>query len=515
MAPRPPDGGDPLDRAVGAAFALAGFVVAAGVMTDNSLLTHIATGRLILETGSVPSVDPYSRFGVGEPWTVQSWLVSAIYAALDRASGPEAIRLFHGVIGAAIGLGLWRLSRPAVQLPTRLALTALPLAVGAGLWSPRPLLVGLLALVALLLIVRERRAPWLLVPLLWIWGNTHGSFPLALVYLVAVVVGCWLDERRVPPTELRHLRFGLLGTVLAAVGPLGLGLLTFPLRVVASREAMIGVVEWEAPSYGSPSELVWLVAVGAALLAARRGAGWRELVPAAVFAIAGFLALRNLAPAAVVVAASVAPALARLERSPQPTADGSGPTAVGDRPTVAAIGAGVVTGLRARVARAVGLASAVALTAAVATAAVTPALDLSPYPEAAAEALEAAGLAPADDVVVVHREAVGNYLTWRHGAQAMVFVDDRFDFHDEDLLADHRDLLAGRDPGPILDRRLADVVLWESDAPLSAWLSESPDWSVVVADDWLVACRHSSPVAARCAGLELAPPPELVAADGS
>ena len=93
--------------------ALVGFVVAAGVMTDNSLLTHIATGRLILDTGQVPSVDPYSRFGAGQDWTVQSWLVSVIYAALDRLAGPAAIRTFHGTIGALIGLGLASLG-PAI-----------------------------------------------------------------------------------------------------------------------------------------------------------------------------------------------------------------------------------------------------------------------------------------------------------------------------------------------------------------------------------------------------------------
>ncbi|MEM9561278.1 MAG: hypothetical protein AAGA93_01590 [Actinomycetota bacterium] len=507
MASRLPDGGDPLERALGVAFALVGFVVAAGVMTDNSLLTHIATGRVILDTGSVPSVDPYSRFGAGASWTVQSWLVSVVYAALDRAIGPEAIRLFHGVVGGAIGVGLWHLSRPATQVSTRVALTALPLAVGAGLWSPRPLLVGLLALVVLLLIVTGRRAPWLLVPLLWVWGNAHGSYPLALVYLGAVVVGSWLDGRRVPSAELRYLRWGLLGTVAAAIGPLGVDLLTFPVRVIAAREAMTGVVEWEAPSYGSPSELVWLVAAGAALVAARRGARWRDLVPVVVFAVAGFLALRNLAPAVVVVAASVAPALARTEPRPAPATAGATPR-TGDGPRRP-------SELRAGLARAIGVAGAVALTAAVAAVVVTPALDLDRYPADAVDAMEAAGLVPADEVVVVHREAIGNYLTWRYGTDALVFVDDRFDFHDEELLADHRDLLAGRDPGRILDGRSADVVLWESDAALAAWLEASPEWAVVADAEWTVACRRSSPVASGCSGVTLAPPPELVAVDGS
>ena len=284
------------ERAFALAFALAGFVLAAGVMTDNSLLTHLATGRLILDTGSVPSVDPYSRFGAGEPWTVQSWLVSLVYASADRLAGPPAIRLFNGVVGALIGIGAWRLGGPAGRVGTRVGLAAAPLAVGFGLWSPRPLLVGLAALVGLLLIVRERRAPWLLVPLLWVWGNAHGSFPLALAFLTMTVLGGWLDDRRLDRRDLGLLAWAAIGTAGAAVGPLGLDLLAFPLEVLADREAMTGVVEWEAPTYATPGEWAWLGSTPLLLLAARRGGRWRDLLPAVAFVLAASLALRNVAP---------------------------------------------------------------------------------------------------------------------------------------------------------------------------------------------------------------------------
>ncbi len=478
--PGPPPGGEPNrpgpERSLSLAFALAGFVAAAGIMADNSLLTHLATGHHILDAGSVPSTDPYSRFGAGQAWTVQSWSVSVVYAVLDRLAGPAAIRLFHGALGAGIGLGLWRLSGPARELPTRIVLTALPLVVGVGLWSPRPLLVGLAALVALLCLVQQDRPGWLLVPLLWLWANAHGSFPLALALLVLLAIGSWLDRGRPPRRELALVGWAGVGSVLAAVGPIGPALLAFPAQVVTRREAMFGVVEWEPPSYTSPAELTWLALALALLVAARRGLGWRALLPAGAMVLAATLALRNVAPASIVVAALAAPALAGL-RVRRPASSSA---------------------LRAPLLRAVGVASAVALVVAVAAVATGPALDLARYPVAAVDALEAEGLVPSEEVVTVHREAVGNYLTWRYGPGARVFVDDRFDFHDLDLLADHRDLLAARGPREVLDRWEADVVLWEVDHPLVDWLEEAPEWSVRRGPEWVVACRSGGAATDRC-----------------
>lgn len=472
-----------LERAIALALGLVGFVVAAGVMTDNSLLTHVATGRLIIDGGSVPSTDPYSRFGLGQDWTVQSWLASVVYAVLDRLVGPAAIRAFHGLIGALVGVGLWRLSRPAGHLGTRIGLAAAPLIVGVGLWSPRPLLIGLAALVGLLVVLQDDRPGWLLVPLLWVWGNAHGSFPLAVGLLGLVVVGHWLDDRTVPARVLRLLGWAVVGTIVAAVGPIGPRLLVFPLEVIGRREAMTGVVEWQAPSFSSPWELVWLAIAILPLVAAKRGLGWHAVLPAAVFGVAAALALRNVAPASIVVVGMIAPGLADPARSTPSAGDG-------------------MTRGRARLARAIGVAAVTASIVAVATVLTRPGLDLARYPVDEVEALHDRGLLPSADVVVVHREAVGNYLTWRFGDRAMTFVDDRFDFHAEPLLADHRDLLAGKDARTVLDRWQADVVLWEADAPLTDWLTDAQEWSVLRGEEWVVACRLDSPVEAGCRSVD-------------
>ena len=48
-------------------------------ISDNSFMTHLATGRLICGRHGIPSHDPYSFTAHGSSWVVQSWLASLLY----------------------------------------------------------------------------------------------------------------------------------------------------------------------------------------------------------------------------------------------------------------------------------------------------------------------------------------------------------------------------------------------------------------------------------------------------
>lgn len=469
-----PSGFFRLSRSLGLLVSLFGVVIGARTLVDNSFLTHLATGNLILDSGAVPSADPYSHTAAGQPWTVQSWLISVLYAGLDRLAGPVAIRLTHGLVAGAITAGLWRLLRPATEVVTRFALVLIPLVAGIGFWSPRPLMFGLAGMVVLLVVLQSGAGHWLLVPTMWLWANSHGSYPLAMVLLVAVAIGVVIDERRVPAAEARVAMFTAGGIALAVVGPLGFRVLWFPFHLLGRREALDGVVEWQAPSFTSPSELAFLVLVPLVALAASRGAQWRALFPALVFLAAGMLATRNIAIGSVVIVVLLAPALAGMLRGSDGSEGGPVPRVIG---RAAVVGVAVTLG----------------------AVFVAPAMDLDRYPVAQVDLLERQGLLQRDGVTVVHREAVGNYLTYRFGRDAGVFIDDRFDFYPLELTADHLTLLDGGDYREVLDRREADVVLWQAEEQLSQWLVEADEWFIADRDDeWVVACRSGGAAAERC-----------------
>jgi hypothetical protein len=467
--------GPELARSVGWMLALIGFVVGARTIADNSFLTHLATGQLIAEGGRVPTVDPYSLVARGEPWTVQSWLVSVLYAWLDANLGGWAIRLVNGGLGLGITLGLWRLVAPARQLVVRTGLVSLAVLTGTYLWPPRPLLFGLAALVLTLQVVQGLRPAWWLVPVFWFWVNCHGSFVLGLVLIGSVAAGAAIDRRQpLPRPELRLAALAVVGCLAGAVNPLGWRLLWFPVHLMGRGEALDRVAEWRAPTFRSVPEQLFASLLVLVVVAAARGGRWRALVPALAFFASGLLAVRNLGVASLVVVTMVAPSLAGLVGR----LDGA---------------------VRSRLSRVVGAAAGAGLAAAVALVVLGAPVDLAGYPRDQVDWLEARSLVASDGVVLAQRETVGNYLTLRYGPEARVFMDDRFDFHPPDVIADHNALVMGGDMAGVLDRRRVDVVLWATGSPLERWLARDPAWDVVQRDhDWFIACRRTSAVYSRC-----------------
>lgn len=469
-----PRSGPDLATTVAWFLAVLGFLIGSRPISDNSFLTHLATGRLILERGSVPDTDPYSLFGSGLAWTVQSWLASVVYATLDRLAGGWSIRVLNGLLAVAIVAGLWRLTRATTQLVVRLMLVSVVLLIGTYLWPPRPLLFGLVAMVITLEVVQGLRARWWLVPVFALWVNLHGSFVLGLALLGAVVVGAAIDNRSLPRAELAAVGAALAGCLGALVSPVGWRLLWFPFHMMDRGEALDRVSEWASPSFRSPVEQLFLVPLILMVVAASRRARWRCLVPAVGFFVGGLLAVRNLGLASLVVVALVAPALEGLAGS----VDGSS-RPLGAR--LGRLGAGAGLGV---------LALSVAL---------SPPVELSDYPVAEVDWLAQRDLVADPDVRLAQRDFVGNYLNLRFADRARVFMDDRFDFHPLDVIEDHNALLLGGDVAEVMERRRFDVILWATGTHVERWIHNQDGWWVALeGDDWFVACRKASPVADRC-----------------
>ena len=108
------------------------------------------------------------------------------------------------------------------------------------------------------------------------------------------------------------------------------------------------------------------------------------------------------------------------------------------------------------------------------------------------------------DVHVVTYDYVGNYLEYREGDRANVFLDDRAELFGLDVVRDYMRLLnpttdnAQMDGSglwsDVLDRHAADVVVWKRTGKLyTEALSASPDWVVGYTDaKWVVLCRATS-----------------------
>ncbi len=432
--------------------AAVGFLIGRRALGDNSFFTHFATGRLILESGSVPSTDPYSFTAQGEPWVVQSWLASVIYAGLDSLTGGFGIRLFNGLLTAATAAVLWKvISKRNGTLFISLGLSGTVLVIGATMWSARPLLFGLLGFVLVLAVLDGLIKPVWLLPVMWVWVNSHGSFPLAGVLVGTVGVGEWLDRREFPVDTARILGWVTAGTLLGGINPLGPRLLWFPVQLLRRGEALDNVVEWRPFQLQGLNAWVFAGLIVAFIVSIVHRVEWRSVVPALVFTLAALLAVRNIAVASVVLAAGAAPNLHM----------GFGQLRLSDR--------GMMPRLLGASSFCFGLLAIVSTFSAP--------IVLDGYPVEELKVLEADGLFDGEQRII-HTEIVGNYLGLWKGTDANVFVDDRFDFYPQQVLDDFDVMLYGGDYEAVIDRYEPDAILWKTGGGFEAWLMARPEWVV-------------------------------------
>jgi hypothetical protein len=446
--------------------AATGWVIGTRPLGDNSFLTHLATGRIILDAGGVPSHDPYTFTAAGEPWVVQSWLASLLYASAEQLGGLTAVRVVTGALAAVLAALAWALLRPARSLVLRAAAATLFVAVGAELWAERPFMLGLIGLACVALAAEGRLDPRWLLPIGWLWVNAHGSFPLGIAFLVAAAIGRRLDGETWG-LEVRALRWAVPGMLLGAVGPLGLQALTFPVELLRRQDVLSQVVEWRAPPFDTLGQRLFLLQVLLAVVLLARRPSFRAAVIVATFTGAALLGSRNMAVASLLILPAIAPAL-----------DGFGSLRAADRD---------------RAARLVALV-AVAGVALVSLGRATEAdLDLRPYPLRALAFLEAHDI-DTRTTRLAAPDLVGNLVDYVYGPQQRTFYDDRFDVFSDDLAATNQALFSGT--GNLrhdLDDHEIDLVIVRSGGPPAQILTTDPSWRTLhLEDGWTLVCRRGA-----------------------
>lgn len=464
--PRIRRGGPTLGSAVGAIVVSTGWVIGLRPLTDNSFFTHLATGRVILDAGSVPSTDPYTFTAHGSDWLVQSWLASALYASVERLGGAAGLRVLMGLVAALLTALAWRLTRPAVAIVPRLVIGVVFVITGAELWSERPLMLGLVALAVVMLAAEGALdARWLL-PVGWIWVNVHGSFPLGLVYLAVLAIGTRLDGRA-PSVELRAVAWLTGGVVLGAVGPLGPAVLTFPFELLQRQDVLEHVIEWQAPSFDSLSQRIFLISLTLVVVALVRRPSYRAGLVVATFTVATLLGSRNLTLTSLVFV----------------------PILAGAAPRWGSLRSDARTPVAAALALLALCAGALFATARLRQ----HDFELRGYPvDAVAFLIEQE--VDLDVHHLAHQDVVGNFLELVEGPGRRVFYDDRFDMFPRDVSDAH---LALASAGPTvrtdLERYDVEVVLWDRVSAMGQRLLVDPAWRVLYTDEhWVLACQRGT-----------------------
>jgi hypothetical protein len=301
-------------RAWAGAAAIA-FVAALGVWAPtmhvvSSLLSDsymtLYAGRWIAQHG-IPHHEVFTIAARGRAWIDQQWLAELTDYELWRTGGYAAVAL---VSVASIGLCYGMLAAVMIKRGTSVVLAvccsaiAIVVALPAMFIRAQTFAFPLFALLLALCLddaehERPRRRLILLLPLLAVWANVHGSVlmgaGLAAAYLVYRAISMARQGARRAAWECGALAVGALLMTLAT--PYGFGITHYYVNLLGNHGIAAASPEWRPPAgltlLAFVAVLALVLASLAALLIRRRRPSWLLVSATAATAVAAAIASRN------------------------------------------------------------------------------------------------------------------------------------------------------------------------------------------------------------------------------
>jgi hypothetical protein len=469
---------------------LAAYAVAIGaavnLLNDGDTLSHIVTGRWIIEHRAIPYQDPFSYTFQGGTWVPHEWLAEMVFAAVYDWLGWGGVIAATGLAIAAAFALLTRALQSSLG-PRRAAIGA---ALAFLLTEPhllaRPHVLALPLLVIWMAgVIRARdggRVPsFVLLPVMILWCNLHGGFVVGLLFAGLLAAEAVLEAPAA--SRWRAVRgwgvFLSLAALAALVSPNGIDLFTLPLHMLGMTFATSALTEWHSADFQNFQPLeIWIVLALLGGLSLGLRLPWTRTAMLLLLLHLALTHVRNAELLGIIGPLLIAAALAAQLRSPARTGHGSAAS-------------GAPRGLSAA-----PLAAAVTIVIALGVLSTALALDrrgIRPRgavaPVAAVDAARAAGL----DGHVLNSIRFGGYLMF---VGIPTFIDGRADLFGDEFLARDATAAAGIGGGlpDLLEQYAISWTLLEPSSPAVSLLDHLPDWERVYADADAVIHRRKMPV---------------------
>ncbi len=247
-------------------------VFAPSIVVGDTWLTLMA-GREVVENG-LPHTETITILGRGATWTDQQWLAQVVFYGAHELAGMRAVILL-GILLVLLALALALATARTSGASSRSTFVVGLLAILAGPWgwtiraqtTALPLFAGVLWLLVDASRRGIRRRTLLVLPLLVVWANLHGSVILgaALTVLLGVI-----ELARARRLSWEPLVLVLLAPLCALASPYGAKLIAYyDLMLVDAPFAPI-LREWQWSRPDATTALFWLLAVVSVAVLGRR-----------------------------------------------------------------------------------------------------------------------------------------------------------------------------------------------------------------------------------------------------
>ena len=241
-------------------------------LVQDSWLT-LVSGREVAENG-IPKTDSLTVWTKGVPWIDQQWLGQLIFYGAQTLGGFKLVMLLHAaalVTALGIALAAARSLGASVKSVALVAAVCMLLAPWALAMRAQTLAIPLFVALVWLLASDSRspsRRVFLVLPLLVLWANIHGTVTLACALVVlrglTIAVSRREGPRRVRATLLIALPFAAL-----LASPYATELVGYYRTMLVSPMLRTFIGEWGPSTPSALTAVFYLSAFGTVALLAR------------------------------------------------------------------------------------------------------------------------------------------------------------------------------------------------------------------------------------------------------
>lgn len=476
---------------------------ACSFLHDGDTGVHIRTGDIILQTGSIPRVDPFSFTMTGHEWFAWEWLADIIMSLIHKMSGLPGIVGVASIVVCVVFMLLYRriLARDCGPF-TAFFLTMFAAMVSGVHWLARPHLASWIFLSLASIILesyrrRRSRGIYLLPFLVAVWANLHGAFviifPMLAVYAVgeAIETKCSKDigVRNTRSVLKPYLLTGIFSAISSLATPFGWLLHVHIWRYV-NDTALLGIIdEFQSPDFhtylGKLVEIIVFLSIVTIVQAARKKR-WIDIGLLALFIHLMLQSIRHIPLTVIITFPIIAGNLNELLR--EFTNDIAGTKSVGGR---------LILNLKNLAQNSIAvnrrlsgygfyLIPSILLLFIFFSPLGNRVLDVKLDPEF--HPVEAAKFMQSQDLQgnVYAPDEYGDYLIYRFYPKIRVFVDGRSDFYNSGYTLRDYQKLVKLDPSwpEVLDDNGVDWMLLYDDDPLGMIARMSGSWERVYRDDY-------------------------------
>jgi hypothetical protein len=454
------------------------------LLKDADTTRHIRVGEQILSSGSIPTTDSFSFSKPGGTWYAFEWLSEVALASAYNLASFKGVVLLAGMLIALyltmlLKYTIWRGANGMIALFVVL-MTA---TVSMIHFHARPHLFTLLFLTGAIWILEYNRREgglliWTLVPLTALWANLHGGFVIFLVLLALRFAGCaaeaWLWPAQDRLNEAKQLaKVGVACGLASLLNPYGIYLHLHIFDTLESTWIKNNVSEFQSPTFRSQEMLYFMFLLFAGLFCVVTLIRTRHLAEPLWILFLAYASLTSVRHATIFVL--VAAPIISLEASHWWS------SVVAGRPRTSVLG--LLDDMTRKFSCKLS-GTSVFIPVVIVVLAFLPSLS---WPqEFAADAVPMKLLERHLGLLSSGRlfasDQIADYLVFLNPRQK-VFLDSRHNYYGDEIGNDYIAIAAGSSRWrSLLDRYRIDVVLAETDAPITSLVKTTTDFVLVESD---------------------------------